>query len=1615
MASLYDRYKQEKTLAPTVAKTSSTGGGDGSLYSRFQQEQNRATDEAKRKEVASKMKYTEPAPVKKIEPGPMSKPPIKLAAPDKPDVGKWFSDGTTGIDKVRDAVLNTNVGKDIVKTVAGFGVKQFIEKSPIMGGGNVPFLSAAPKQYGQALSDSVKQGTAQYERLFGRLKDFAGVYIGEDGKELDGTEKTKRSLDAASSVLIDAGGAIFSGALNVIGATPAGKVGVENFGKLLEGTMNLAGGAASKGLQALPIDNDFKQKIDPSIREFAGAVAVGLLFKAAHTGGNKVKAKVESIGGFKSMFGIEQNKPITPGTVAEAYKLQTDSITAQGDLNKVDIINGLKPVMDEIARVGEANWNPETSPAMRAINQAVDVTTETLRADSDAIATTAKAEIVDSIINKPIDGETIAMRKAMDKDMQFAFENEIYDLNAKNDIDLAKKVESEAINFERIVDPFDERAGYYDAQTRTIKINEDRIQTLVDTLADGKKALKIQEGKLVTSFHKLADETLAELKTRLEDTIIRHETAHAKTITPEDLARMRVASELGDTPVLKKIRSEMEGKADRYTIENASKLLDDNLVKDINRATEATYARDNIKSQMDSQKYANDEMNAAYDQYKKLVDKNDKYYQAGEEAFRSQMRESPKYRNMTDVQFRQKWDGAMHRGVDGSGFMRIDDLFDTLRKRYDAEKKLKTQYDDLKKSQKGLFAGKERMDDRVRRAMREAIKTEKASQKTAGERTAFSKGRMFENIRGKVEKDIVRERMKTTVGKVRERYQKRYLRTQINDIVKRLLPKRTRGGRMTGKLTPDTQKFMIDVYKNRKANGAEAVSKAMDAIMAWRKENPANQYAEIPENLYRDLKLAEATGYLRQGVGDLKKTVEALKDMRSEAIAARKAKRDHSAQVAEGIANDLKKTVTGSEGFEIDPIKKQKALSKVKEGVKSWWYGTKTFNTLVDPLGRQIRELAKKSSDKADRVKNEYGRAHDDMVKVFEKEYGKKWVNEKADKMRNQVELGTFVDANGKKQTLRASRLEALDIYARRGDAKFNDNLYHKNGNAFTKEMTDKIFSILTDSDKRMADYLVKAYKDQYLPFSKAFKDVSGVDLGFTGGYAGRLKYVDDIRLQKDIEKGENVTDMTIADYSTRKGMSVQGGASRTGHVGQMRFSDDPFRDFLEYKRSTEHFIQMHDVMSTWDRVMADKNVTGAMDEKFGYDYINNVKLHLEDLRQGEIVRDKSIGVNRVFAAAQGNVSKALIQNPAVWAGQMADIAIFKSEAKNSGAFNKGVLNWREVQPLLKKYAPSVEARIRKPEAELIRRVEGTGSKAWRAIENLGDMGTAPIEFFDSKTTKVGAAGLFTDRVEFYKKLGESEEGAYKRAGRDVGVFIKDNLSTPDYLGKSNMEKRAGFGQVVTALRNQPNKIFHRLWTKVDQFKRGDISARELGHFIYWNNIVQPTMYYGMRTAVKQTIRGAKSATLRLAGADEAADREDERMASEDYKQGAAFSVVNNAFSGFILGDIVQTLVLENLVGGKNYELRPSTISAMTEDITGGISELKDGDIGSAMAKTSRGILRSVGIGDPLDMFGSILAETAKADKERKAAAKKTPEARIDAKKKAAEKKIAEAQKARKK
>lgn len=1615
MASLYDRYKQEKTLAPTVAKTSSTGGGDGSLYSRFQQEQNRATDEAKRKEVASKMKYTEPAPVKKIEPGPMSKPPIKLAAPDKPDVGKWFSDGTTGIDKVRDAVLNTNVGKDIVKTVAGFGVKQFIEKSPIMGGGNVPFLSAAPKQYGQALSDSVKQGTAQYERLFGRLKDFAGVYIGEDGKELDGTEKTKRSLDAASSVLIDAGGAIFSGALNVIGATPAGKVGVENFGKLLEGTMNLAGGAASKGLQALPIDNDFKQKIDPSIREFAGAVAVGLLFKAAHTGGNKVKAKVESIGGFKSMFGIEQNKPITPGTVAEAYKLQTDSITAQGDLNKVDIINGLKPVMDEIARVGEANWNPETSPAMRAINQAVDVTTETLRADSDAIATTAKAEIVDSIINKPIDGETIAMRKAMDKDMQFAFENEIYDLNAKNDIDLAKKVESEAINFERIVDPFDERAGYYDAQTRTIKINEDRIQTLVDTLADGKKALKIQEGKLVTSFHKLADETLAELKTRLEDTIIRHETAHAKTITPEDLARMRVASELGDTPVLKKIRSEMEGKADRYTIENASKLLDDNLVKDINRATEATYARDNIKSQMDSQKYANDEMNAAYDQYKKLVDKNDKYYQAGEEAFRSQMRESPKYRNMTDVQFRQKWDGAMHRGVDGSGFMRIDDLFDTLRKRYDAEKKLKTQYDDLKKSQKGLFAGKERMDDRVRRAMREAIKTEKASQKTAGERTAFSKGRMFENIRGKVEKDIVRERMKTTVGKVRERYQKRYLRTQINDIVKRLLPKRTRGGRMTGKLTPDTQKFMIDVYKNRKANGAEAVSKAMDAIMAWRKENPANQYAEIPENLYRDLKLAEATGYLRQGVGDLKKTVEALKDMRSEAIAARKAKRDHAAQVAEGYASDIKETLTGAENFEVDPIKKVKTENFVSRGVKALMFGGKTLNALVDPLGRKMRELSKQVSEKADIVKIKVIKTYDGIESAFLKEYGWKWENEVADKMKAQVELGTFIDANGKKQTLRASRFEAMEIYLKFKDAKFKENLHHANGNAFTPEMTDKVFSILTDFDKKMADQIREGYKKQHQPFNVAFKGRTGVNLGYTEGYGGPMRYADDIRLQKDIENGQNTIDMGFADYSTRKGMSVQGGASRTGHIGKMLISDNPIRDYLEYIRSTEHFIQMGDLIGTLDRVMADPNVTGAMDQKFGMDYVDNVKFHIEDVRQGGIVRSGGIAFNKLVGAVQGNVSKALIQNFSVYAGQVADIATFAAEAKNTGAYFRGVKDWKKWKPLLDKYAPSVEARKGKVEASLIERAEGKKNKFWRTVDKIGDVGTAPIEKIDSAVTTRASAGLFADRVEFYKDLGESDEGAYKRAGRDIGVFIKDSLSTPDYLGKSNMEKRAGYAQLITALRNQPNKTFHRLVTKVTQFKRGDISARELGHFLFWNNIVQPTMYYGLRTAVKQTVRGAKAAGLRLVGADEAADREDERRESENYARGATFSVVNNAFSTFGIGDIVQTIVLENLLGGKDYELRPSVMSAAWEDIAGGIAELSDGDIGSAIGKTGRGTLRSVGIGDPLDFFGSYLVEMAKIEKDRKNAAKKTPEARIDAKKKAAEKKIAEAQKARKK
>lgn len=1616
--NLRDRFDQEMGASqgtPSSPPKSAPLNTGGSLFSRFKSEQDQTKIEAARKETAKDIVVSEPtkAPMS-VEPKVTTKekwfaainntPFVQnLRKPEaEPSFGEKLKTGLTNkLLGLRDQFFNKQGEVDkmeVAKQMGGYFLKNQIENLP--GFSHNPLLAAKSSSYADAVGESYTQGVEQYGRLAQRAKDFGDIYFGKE--KLDNVEKTKRTLDLVSSFALDAGGAIFNTAINVLGVSKVGAFGKENLGKALEKTMGLAGKGAAIGLKYLPgISDEDKARLEPSVRQFAGAVTVGLLFRVAHVSVKGIKNKMTGIEPMKGVIGLNSVEKITPESVATAYKITTDKIITDGiDVqNRMDVVNGVKPILDEVAQVGEKNWSADSSPLMSAVNEASDSVLAQFKEGGDKLAKDIQVEEVKSAIEKPLTPSLVEMRRSMGKDAQFAFENEIVDLNAKNDIVLSKKAEASNLRIERISDPFDDRAGFFDVETGTIKLNEDKIQQLVDTLADDTKALKIGEGRLVTSFQKKTGESLADLKTRLEDTILKHETSHSKTITPEDMARLAQASALKDEVALRKIRSEMEGKADRYSIEKANDLIDDKLQNDINRASEAVAMRQDIVRIKKEQSFASSEVESAYKDWEKQVKRNPEFYSAGEEAFRNKMRESPKNKLMTDKDFASRWDGAMKSGED-IGVSQVSDLFDLFRKRFDGIRKLDSQYKKLKEGQKSLFEGKDKLDKRVSDALGRAIRAERALEKSGDKVRSLELGKLKERIKGRVEKEVLKERIAESTGRTKAKYARRLLRRQVDEKVKALLPKRTAGGRMKGRMEAGTQDFISNVFANRKENRGVKVSSVFNKIMKWRSENPDS--FEIPEKLYQELKLAESSGYLRQNAVELRETLLAIKDMSAESIKARQQKRLAIAENAAKITDGIKETLVGDRKFKSDPIELVKKNNAMKTGVQSFWFSTKTLNGLTNILGPQMKSLVRETYNKIAISKNNFGKANDSLVNHLEKEYGIRWQNEIHDKMHQQVELGNFRDVNGKNVPLRASRFQAMAIYTGLNDKKFKQNLTHADGNAWTSEMIKKSESILSDSDKRTSEYIVRnMYGGQYGRFAEAFQEVSGVRLGYTEGYAGSLKYKNDIKGEKAIESESSALDIGFADYKTRRGMSTEGATSRTNYIGEMKISDNPIGDALSYIKQTEHFIQMSKLMGDWDRVMNDTNTIAAMKKRFGKDYVQQIKFHVEDLRRGGIVTEKALSMNRLIEVAQQNVGKALISSPSVWMGQWADFAAFKAEAKSSSAFNKGIFNWKSLQADLAKYVPAVEARTRKTQAEATSRIENRKGKIGRTIEKIGDVGTAPIEWNDRLTTKISAAGLFADRVEFYtKRMKLDTERAKIEAGKDIAIFIQDNLSTPDFLGKSNLEKRSGVGKLLTALRNQPNKIFHRLWIKVGELKRGEITPREFGHFVYWNNIVQPTMYYGLRIATKQALRGAKVAILRTAGQKELADKEEEKIKNEDYKRGAVMSVLNNATSGMVLGDIIQTAI-ENSFNDKNYELRPSVISAASKDFWDGFNELNQGDYGTAAARTSRGILRSVGVGDPLDLFGTLITKTSSLDTARRAAEKKTAAYKIKAKRKA--------------
>lgn len=1181
--------------------------------------------------------------------------------------------------------------------------------------------------------------------------------------------------------------------------------------------------------------------------------------------------------------------------------------------SKMDTIDTAYKMANDYQTLGANGFNKKWDPIVSRGVQVADAVTEQVRTKLEDFSQNKQAETIREVVEEPATRATRRKLVDLDEAGQLAFESEIVrmndELNPKHTDDAGKQ----GYTFERKSDPTDRRPAYYDIEQNKVVFNEDMIRKSLDEIWKD-NVIRVGEGKMTTVFRKKPGETFEMMKSRFEDTLLKHEVAHAETITPEDVAQMRAARETGDTAKLEQLRSVLEEKANKWNVERPERIPND------------------MASEVDSVIRRVEDKQFGRTQKEKLV--------VSQEVARASKREIRKMNrelSYQDKNLRRKDVRLLRERI--TRRLEGQVLKEKFKK---AETVLKDKFNNKKLAQQTVvdFMRSAGVPKEVRAKFLVAIKNAATPEDAAG-------------ILKEVKKAWTEVERKKEVGKIKE----------LLDAVK---PERRESGVYAGKMDADTQRKVNQIGKTLEKPRNEINKEIVEKVDKFYAENP--NATELSPELSGEIAQLELGGIKGQTLQQLRRTYDEIYSLIQNGKTNRELKLSREARLREGMLQTIRNELTGSPNEKIELQPSKQVLDKIKG--EGWLQTIYNDSGLLSSLARRVSSkmwsLAKDTVQRQSTADLAYVRRQKNFTGKMQEIYGGDWAQKFSEIIGKQEELGMMIDKNGKSVPVRATRGYAMDLYNLLKDQYAAKRLRSENGNALTEDIINKVLGILTPEDKALADHISSLYKDDHPGVAKAYADRNGVDLGYVEGYGGPLAF----ETAKKPDNAPTFVEELIQDSNIRKsGVSPKAIKSRNGYTGRLLVNSNPITKYLTYNRRINHYIEMGDVIKKWDAIISDPTIKSALAEKYGASFTKSLEYQIKNVTRGSLESIADSTAQKV-AGLVSNISQSLIMNPRVVAGQFSAVTNFVAEAHSKKAFLEGVRNRKANIELLKKYAPAVEVRLSKTPSELMATLTSETTAVSRAKQKVQEVLAAPLEKADEVTTLLGASGLFEDRVQFYGKKGFDLEKSRQLAGRDVSEMVVRTQSGRNYLAKSSLENSSGIVSTLTQLRNQPIKTTRGTIDMVKLYKEGRVSKKELGSFLFWNDVIQPLAYYSSRATANAAILGTAYVAAKTLGADKAADKFREKLKREraNFVGGNAFAMVDNVVGGVpLIGDVV-VAAARNLLFSANQEIRPGVISALTDEVFGMIEQLKTGDLDESALMGLRMYLRSKGLSD----YGAI-------------------------------------------
>lgn len=1385
------------------------------------------------------------------------------------------------------------------------------------------------------------------------------------------------------------------------------------------------GGATIKAVEAVGLDLNEAEEVALKSALTVGIVMVG--FKAKEAVGGKLKPSIakssDLVFPMADTLGIEL-KPDGKGgwlmpdeaTILKAHK---DTLMRQASgatpytKAKMDAADVAREMLTDYRNLSsgafEAKWREPVAQGTKLAEQ-METTVKEKVAEAEVVK---DAEIINEVLNTPA---TRASRRRVDdlsEAGQFAFEQELVEMAGKNDPKLEKKASEAGHSYERKATPDkldDKRPGFYDAETGKIVLHESIIRETLDRVWEKGDVLKLGGGKTTTVFRKMEGETFEALKNRYESTLIDHEIAHAKTITPEDVARIKAAKAAGDKAALDKIRTEMEDKANKYTFERGND-LDSKTNAEIDRAVERINEGLRVRESINELKFDDANKEADYRAFRaetrkgKTPDGPDEFktrlqserrildrYKVAREAQKKvapEAKQSVAVKRAVTAELRSlKKADKLERVVSSKNTKILRERISRRLEKQVLRQKSKEAQEKIRNVGKDKAAAQQALVDYMRSSgvsmgVRGRFMTQLKNAKTQGDAT---------RIIAEISRDWNKYKRQETASKI-----KKTLKIALKGVKK---------GEVRGRLTAENRAELkkIQMYAKMDRNTVnkkiiELEGKARAKMAEEAQKNGTEPGLYLPDDVARQIELLELGGVKEQSLQQLEHTLAVIKEIATEGKTKRAEYLAREKDYTERFIATALKELTGSEtrpkeagGFVAG---KDMGLRGI---VRRFLNPKRVFQDLTSDLGGVFKNEGSRLAESSNRAESRTKASLKETETIMREKYGAHWEAEGAVMATKVRDLGSAKDANGQPVTLRVTRAEAMWYYMKMREAGGMEALTNpKGGTAFTPEILNKITSVLKPEDIALADKIQKdLYREVHDELAPVFAEREGRELGRVDMYAGPQRY----------EKGQTVGGEMLFDLG--KSLDEAGRDARlsktpgytemrTKALGQMKPSSNPILDYVIYRQRAAHYIEVSQRVQRWRALLADSGIRKSIIETRGESFLDTLNWQIDQFERGSLNPDIPDSASRQMQALFSNVTTAILTSPKVWAGQFSAPAGFRAyatllEGKKSD-FWKGMRSNENVAEMMQ-YSSVAQSRGLATVAEVKAKFQGDRTILERFSTKTKELSGKPLEAADNIATRRSAAGIYLMQKNHYLSQGFAPEQAKRLAGRDASEAIVRTQSSTDATGKSQQE--AGKLGFLAPLSQQSKKIANGNIEAYKLLRQGRITNKQYASFLLWNNVVQAGLYAGLRLPVEAAQLLAAGSFYEMIGQYELADREKEKAAGlfkpENLGKELAFGSFMNLTSFPVIGGVVSTAA-QNVVGGTNYEFRPTLLQSLTEDLIDGAKKISDGDNWGGFLNAARLVSRAAGVGDPLNLMKILMDTQKEALKERKKLEAKSPAA----------------------